>query len=181
MRLNPNLPPDSALDPLEEAMRAALAGRGHAVSAAPSETDPLAAAFTSPRDPDKYLIQVPRGIERDGGFEAKARRWFHEAGLPQNLVSGIVQEYCRCLSQPDMSRTASDENRVMAELTRDWGSECARKIDLARAVIARCGDPAAVEEVLAETGFGNNPWLIRSLAAFAELPTEMRQDSGRLV
>lgn len=177
MSLNPKMPPDSALDPLEEVMRAALAGSGQAIPPASGERDPLAASFTPPTDPDAYMIQVPRGIARDGTLETKARRWFHEAGLPQNLVSGIVQEYCRCLAKPVAAD--GDEGRVMAELARDWGPECARKIDLARAVIARCGDTADIENVLAESGLGNNPWLIRSLAAFAELPADMGQDAGR--
>jgi hypothetical protein len=177
MRLNPNLPSDPALDPLEEVMRAALAERGQALpTGLPPAEDPLAAAFSVPEGPDRYAIEVPRGIDRDAAFETRARGWFHEAGLPQNLVNGIVREYCRCLAQPDAGR---DEGRAMTELARDWGSDCARKIELARAVIGRCGDAPAIEAVLAESGLGNNPWLIRSLAAFAELPGAMRGTGGR--
>lgn len=160
-------------DALHEIMRAALAEQGQTLPQVADSADPLAEAFAPPEGADQYVIDVPRGIERDGDFEAKARQWFHEAGLPQGLVRGIVQEYCRCLSAPP--EKMADEQGVLAELGRDWGADCAAKVALARAVIARCGDAAEIEEILSTSGLGNNAWLIRSLAAFAELP---RPDSA---
>jgi hypothetical protein len=153
---------------LHEIMRAALAERGQTLPQMEDSADPLAEALVRPSGADQYVIDMPRGIERNGDLEVKARQWFHEAGLPQGLVRGIVQEYCRCLSATPQKM--DDEQGTLAELARDWGQDCARKVKLARSVIARCGDATEIEGVLSASGLGNNAWLIRSLAALAELP-----------
>jgi hypothetical protein len=160
---------NSGGDALEEIMRAALAERGDAAAKPPAgaDADPLHALLAAPQTPDGYVIDLPRGHPRDAELEGRARRWFHEAGLPQNLVNGIVREYCRCLAAaPD----AGGGDRAAAELARGWGDDRAGEIAGARAVIARCADPTEILALLEESGFGNNPWLIRSLAAFGQLP-----------
>lgn len=159
---------------LEAVMRAALAERGRSFpvagpdggdgAAAPTPADPLAEVFAPPVGPDQYQIRVPRDVTRDQELETRARQWFHRAGLPQGIVNGIVQEYCRCLAAPPSA--AGDQ--VMAELAREWGPDCQRKIALARDVIARCGGDGEVEGLLADSGLGDNPWLIRTLVALAE-------------
>lgn len=157
-------------DSLEEIMRAALAARGQVPDSAadmPAADDPFAAAFAAPGGADRYAIHLPRGMSRDAELEAEARQWFHEAGLPQGIVNGIVREYCRCLGQ---APAADDEAGARAELAREWGPDYARRIDQARGIIARCRDAARIADLLAETGLGNNPWLIRSLAALADMP-----------
>lgn len=161
-----HVPPPGGEESLEEAMRAALAAGNRPVPVAEPE-DPLAAAFQPPASPDQYQLAVPRHLTRDPALEAQARQWFHEAGLPQGLVNGILREYCRCL---EAIPSADAEARANAELARDWGPDCASRIALARSVIARCRDVDGVSGFLAESGLGNNPWLIRSLAALAVLP-----------
>lgn len=152
---------------LEQAMRAALVENGRALPPVAAGPDPLAAAFQAPASADQYSFALPRGLDRDTALETQARQWFYEAGLPQGLVNGIVREYCRCL---ETVPPADAEARARAELAREWGEACDSKIALARQVIARCKDAAAIDDLLADSGLGNNPWLIRSLAAFGDLP-----------
>lgn len=161
-----NVPPQGGEDSLEEAMRAALATANHPVPAVEPE-DPLAAAFQAPESADQYQLTVPKHLIRDPALEAQARQWFHEACLPQGLVNGILREYCRCL---ETAPAVDAEARANAELAREWGPDCARQIELARGIIGRCRDVEGVSDLLAESGLGNNPWLIRSLAALADLP-----------
>lgn len=173
-----NVPPRGGEESLEEAMRAALAAGNRAVPVAEPE-DPLAAAFRAPGSADQYQLAVPKHFTRDSALEAQARQWFLEARLPQGLVNGILREYCRCL---EAAPPADAEARANAELARDWGPDCARRIELARSVIGRCRDVEGVSALLAESGLGNNPWLIRSLAALADLPdqADLPATGGRL-
>lgn len=165
-------------DALEEAMRAALAERGTCAvipAVGAIAEDPLHALLAPPETPEGYVIDLPRGHPRDAELESRARRWFHEAGLPQNLVNGIVREYCRCLAtRPD----AGDSDRAAAELARGWGPAQADEIARARAVLARCAQSDEMLALLDESGFGNNPWLIRSLAAFGAVPIAARPDAA---
>ena len=164
---------------LEAAMREALATQGMQQqppaqqAAAPHD---LGGVLRAPADPQGYLIPVPAPLERDGELEAKARQWFHAAGLPQGAVSGIVQAYCRHLcgeSQDVEVRARSTE----AELAREWGADYPRKIAAAQALIEKCGGAEEIGELLSGTGLGNDAWLIRTLAAIAEM--EPAEGAGR--
>ncbi len=162
---------------LEEAMKAALAARGQVQKVdgpgfdrlIPAQYDNSGAAslLQAPRDPEAYQISVPTGMDRDAELEAKARQWFHRAGLPQGVASGIVDAYCRKLCGKDPADPMQAE-RAEAELARDWGDGYGRKIAAVQDLINRCGGAEELAEILGETGLGNDPWLIRTLAAIAE-------------
>lgn len=169
--------PYPAADPLEAAMREALLARGQSVSddfqpSGVAASDPLAealgAAFTPPPRAEDYVIRLPRAIEPDRALEAAARSWFHAAGLPQGLVNGIVAAYCRRLEAPSGEAESARTESARAELAREWGEACDSRIALARSVLARCAGQGEIAAILAESGLGNDPWLIRSLAALAE-------------
>jgi hypothetical protein len=180
MRPDPTQP-HPATDPLEAAMREALLARGHdlAPSHAPEThggaAGPLdaamGAAVAPPPRAEDYVIRLPRAIAPDPELEAAARSWFHAAGLPQNLVNGIVAAYCRCLAAPPGAAEGTPgrpAEMARAELAREWGEACDSRIALARSVIARCAGQPQIAAILAESGLGDDPWLIRSLAALAE-------------
>lgn len=165
---------------LDEVMRQVLAARG-VTATQETPADPrggsagtFADAIAAPEGADRYHIAVPPDMERDGELEAKARQWFHRAGLPQGAVSGIVQEFCRQLCAPDPSaEEAGRQQRAQAELSEEWGPDYARKIAAARALVAKSGGAEELAEILGSTGLGDNPWLIRTLASLAELgPTD---------
>ena len=156
---------------LDDMMRQALAARGVTVP----EDEPLAAtdtfadAFAAPDGAERYHIAVPPGMARDSALEAKARGWFHRAGLPQGAVNGIVQEYCRQLcAEGAPADFASRQQRAQATLTEEWGPDYPRKIAAARALIAKSGGAEELADIFDSTGLGDNPWLIRTLAALAE-------------
>jgi hypothetical protein len=146
--------------------------RGAMPVAAPS-SDGLADAFAVPTDPAAYHITVPAEFERDAELEAKARRWFHQAGLPQSVVNGIVQAYCRalCLPLPDESvpNMAAGMSPSAGMLESEWGPDFPRKVAAAQEILAKAGDSTEIAALLAETGLGDDPWLIRTLATLAEL------------
>lgn len=181
-------PRAAAEDPLENAMREALAAQGRVpvppdAAALPSggPGDPLDAIFgralMPPESADQYDIRIPRGIDRDAALETEARRWFHEAGLPQGLVNGIVEAYCRCLASE--SPAADAEAGARAELAREWGPDCERRIARAQSIIARCRDRAAIADILGTTGLGNDAWLVRSLAALADADSAADPEGAR--
>lgn len=158
---------------LEAAMRAALQARGLAAPDAPATAPaPMhgaewGGALAAPSDPAAYQISVPKGFDRDDVLEGKAREWFHRAGLPQGAVSGIVDAYCRRLCAAENSPDAGA--RTEAELRQEWGSDYPRKIAAVQDLIAKCGGAEELGSLLSGTGLGNDAWLIRTLAAIAEM------------
>lgn len=162
-------------DTLEAAMQEALAARGvhpgDAATALPvAGGDDLRGALSAPGSPDHYQIAVPSDFERDAALEAKARQWFHRAGLPQGAVNGIVDAYCRQICN-DPAQNAAPQ--AQAELMRDWGSNYPRKLAAAQALITKCGGAEELAEILGNTGLGNDAWLIRTLAAIAEMDPQI--------
>ncbi|WP_374382930.1 hypothetical protein [Dongia sp.] len=157
---------------LEAAMRAALQARGLAAPEAPQSSTPMTqaewgGALSAPPDPASYQINVPKGFDRDDALEAKARQWFHRAGLPQGAVSGIVDAYCRSLCGEEGGADAG--SRTEAELRQEWGPDYPRKIAAVQALIDKCGGAEEMGHLLSGTGLGNDAWLIRTLAAIAEM------------
>lgn len=140
---------------------------------APETTDADSAVtmgMSPPASPAGYVISLPRGVERDPDLEAAARGWFHAAGLPQGVASGIAREYCRHICEPqDPVRAQRLQERAMAELRREWGPDFDRKIALARSVIEACRGGDALDDVLTESGLAGNAWLLRTLAALGEM------------
>nr|WP_298688982.1 hypothetical protein [uncultured Dongia sp.] len=167
-------------DSLDALMREVLAARG--IAAVPESTampgngampgdvgrDNFGGALSAPEAAEAYQIAVPPHMTRDAAIEAKARQWFHRAGLPQGVVSGIVQAYCRQLcaeeASPDMRGS-----KVQADLAQEWGPDYPRKVAAAQALIEKCGGAQELTEILNATGLGDDAWLIRSLAALGEI------------
>lgn len=162
---------------LEDVMRQVLASRGMptpqdaAVDPRTASGDTFADAFAAPDAADRYHIAVPPDMERDAALEAKARQWFHRAGLPQSAVSGIVQEYCRHLCAGEQA--VGPQATAQAMLAQEWGPDYQRKVAAAQALIAKSGGAAELAEILGSSGLGDNPWLIRTLAALAELDPQI--------
>jgi hypothetical protein len=158
---------------LDDAMRQALTARGMTApqeafaDPRPASTEPFVDAFTAPEAADRYQIAVPPDMMRDADLEAKARQWFHRAGLPQSAVSGIIQEYCRHLCADD--QPAGGQQNAQAALAQEWGADYPRKVAAAQNLIAKSGGAEELAELLGASGLGDNPWLIRTLAALAEL------------
>lgn len=161
---------------LEAAMQEALAARGMqprpamrpVTQPAPGGADDLRNALLAPSTPENYQITVPPDFERDAALETKARQWFHRAGLPQGAVNGIVDAYCRQLC----NGSAGDDAQLaqaQAELKQEWGAAYPSKIAAAQSLIAKCGGAEELAEICGSTGLGNDAWLIRTLAAIAEM------------
>ncbi len=168
---------------LDEAMRQGMEERGLPADDAADAVeawDPAAAGHLGllpPADPDDYVIDLPRGVARDAALETAARRWFHAAGLPQCLVTGITREYCRHICAPrDKSRALRQHAQAMAELRRDWGQDFDRKLAGAHGVIAACQGGDALEAALSKSGLADNVWLLRMLAALGEARNDLQGD-----
>ncbi|MDY0872517.1 hypothetical protein [Dongia rigui] len=161
---------------LEAAMQEALAARGMqsvpamglATRPMPTGPDDLRNALSAPGTPENYQIMVPPDFDRDAALETKARQWFHRAGLPQGAVNGIVDAYCRHLCD---GATGNEGKLAQAEteLKQEWGADYPRKIAAAQSLIAKCGGAEELAEICGSTGLGNDAWLIRTLAAIAEM------------
>ena len=159
---------------LDAAMREVLAARGSPVALQEAGSidavNGVDGALAAPAGPEAYQIAVPPDFARDAALEAKARQWFHRAGLPQGAVSGIVQAYCRQLCcDPATRADGGQQQRTRAELAQEWGGDYPRKVAAAQSLIEACGGAEELAEILGGTGLGDDAWLIRTLAAIAEL------------
>ena len=169
---------DSAKKPhsLEEAMRMALAERGLLTEDPQTgdEADPRElgrdSALLPPQEPDAYIIRIPRDAEHDPFLEARARRWFHAAGLPQGTVNGILHEYVRHIAMADADEATLDARRESCrqQLRKEWGSAYEQKLQYARAALNAFKGGEELHDLICQSGLGDSAWFISTLAALGE-------------
>ncbi len=164
---------------LDAVMRQVLAAQGipaMAPMAGETADDPAAGyagALAAPAGPEDYLITVPPVLARDAVLEAKARQWFHRAGLPQGAVSGIVQAYCRQLCcDPATLADGSQQQRTQARLAQEWGADYPRKLAAAQEIEAEEGRAAAKARAVAVKA--HHARLEKRLALVEEIEQRLR-------
>lgn len=130
-------------------------------------------ALGVPDKPDGYQLQrpqLPAGMPYDESFEQEMRAAAHGLGLAPWQVQGMLDRYAGYAGRQfgDIGKL-SEQARVSAEseLQREWGNAYAAKLSHAKRTVATFGGESAVAE-LNQSGLGNNPALIRMLAAVGE-------------
>lgn len=114
--------------------------------------------FGVPEGPDKYELQRPElkeGVAWDEDFERQARELGHSLGLGNADMQAITELYAgkvNSLIESAEGQLADASAAMMEELERDWGSETAGRLGIARqaaqAVAERAGlDEAAMENL----------------------------------
>jgi hypothetical protein len=147
-----------------------------------------AAALGLPEKEDGYAVKRPESWPKDapwdGEFEADARKWAFENGVPPAAFQGIVDRYASrvlALEQAAAEGMARDQATMMAELQREYGAQTEAAMTRARqgaeVVAQKAGltpdQIAELGQVLgAKTG---NATAIRFMAAIGEM---LGEDTG---
>jgi hypothetical protein len=153
--------------------------------AAPAETAPVEAKDAAPAEPVEpaapveYVIPLPEGIKADDPLVAKFQPLAKELGIPVEQAGKLVDFYAKTQAELVKAQEAETEKRIsgwleQAKSDKEFGGtgfEAAGK--LARRAIVAYATPE-LRELLADTGLGNHPELIR---VFHRIGKAMAEDS----
>jgi hypothetical protein len=159
---------------LDEAMAQALALTSPRIQydKRRSDADPALhvaiSAMKPPTEPAGYLMAAPKGVTWNPSLEKSARQWFFNAGLPQSVVTGIMQQYCRRVCDDNSAQNPTGIGDDLTGLQSEWGLDWDRNIQLAREVVQSCNGGQELMDILDNSGLGNDAWLIRTLAAVGQ-------------
>jgi hypothetical protein len=130
-------------------------------------------ALGVPEKPEGYTLerpQLPEGVPYDEGFESEMRGAAHELGIAPWQLQGLLNRYADYAGRQfgDIAKRGEETRaQVEEQLKRDWGRDYAAKLSFAKRTVAAYGGETAVAE-LNTSGLGNQPALIRMLAAIGE-------------
>lgn len=127
------------------------------------------AHFIAPARPEDYRFDaIPDSLRHDPELEAKARGWFHRAGLPGWLARNIVAEWNRrAADRPSEAAIAGEAVATEAALRDAWGEAYDARIAAVRETLAALDDPELTAQ-LDRSGLANSEYMIRQLAALVE-------------
>jgi hypothetical protein len=138
-----------------------------------------------PKSPGEYALTPPEGLTASAEIVPAVaedyRRTAHELGLlprqVQGLYSWFMQLNDRQTADPhSASRHAIEEGK--RTLRQEWAGDYDRRVDLARRTVRRFGGEE-LEAHLVESGLGDDPRLLRFLAAAGVALAEDRPDVRR--
>lgn len=148
-------------------------------------TDPATRAKLGiPEKADGYKVQrpeLPAGIPYDEKFEAKMLPVAHALGLTPQQVNGLVKaitdDRLAGLTELASGRVASEQETANA-LKTEWGK--AYDVNLQNAArAARFAGGDELIKALDESGFGNNPHLIRAMSKIGRMLGEDTLKTGQ--
>ena len=138
-----------------------------------------------PPTPAEYKIkrpELPDGLPYDETLEKAALPIAHKLGLMPGQVQGLIDFISahRVAETKAALQTAQAQMAGAEEALRsEWGGAYERQVSLAARVAKRFGGDDLIG-ALNETGFGNNPHLVRAFAKIAGLVAEdtMKSDGS---
>jgi hypothetical protein len=166
--------PKSLEEAMAQALRKSSRSGDHYVDyrtdadAYPSATSAVDAAMKPPAEPSVYVMTAPKGVNWNPSLEKSARQWFFNAGLPQSVVTGIMQQYCRRVCDGNATQNSTGGGGDLTGLQSEWGADWDRNVGLAREVVQNCNGGQELMDILDNSGLGNDAWLIRTLAAVSQ-------------
>ena len=132
-----------------------------------------------PERPEDYEFQapeLPEGMPYDRAMEEWFRRAAYDNGLLPWQARGLFAQWNDLMQgQWERSVREQEEERAMAAdlLRREWGSDYERTLALAKKAYSQFGDEETTR-MLAESGLGNDPRLVRMFANIAARVGEAR-------
>lgn len=117
-------------------------------------------------DPDKFEIKLPQDGKINESFIKGFKESAHKAGLLPKQAQGLLDWYIsneQTYAQEAQKTLQAIQEQGLGELKQEWGQGYSKQIALAQAAVRELGGPEFVA-YLNETGFGNDPKLIRLMA-----------------
>ncbi len=90
----------------------------------PKDWDPVFKKLGRPDTAEQYVIPLPDGD--DGAFSKIAGKWFHEAGMPQSMVTSVSEKWNNYLAETTKQQTEQAELKKKEDvkaLEAEWGSQ----------------------------------------------------------
>ena len=130
-----------------------------------------------PASPSEYKFerpQMPSDVKMDPGMESWLLESCFEAGCNDKQVERIFQNAAR-LTVQEHETTIAERRRAEAALVKEWGMEYEPRLALAKKALETAGSDTA--KVLAESGLGNHPAILKAFYALGG----MLQEAGFVV
>jgi hypothetical protein len=109
-----------------------------------------AAVFGVPEAPDKYELkkpEMPKGVEWDKALEEQARAVAHEHAVPPAALQALTEVFAGRMGQVFQdaeAALAADNDRMMADLRKDWGETAPQRVELAKQAAQAVGTKAGL-------------------------------------
>lgn len=142
------------------------------------EWDAFFAKAGRPETADDYdfgSVQSPEGVGIDEGLQSKFMEQAHQMGLSQRQAAGMFGWYQGLMGEKiAQDQEAWDQGMASSksELMKEYGAAYEERLGQANAAVREFGGEELLT-ILAESGMGNNPTVIR---AFAKIGQAMAND-----
>lgn len=139
--------------------------------------DAARAKLGIPAKPDAYKLtrpQLPDGMPYDEALEKAALPVAHKLGLTPQQLQGLVDfiaDHRVAETTANLQALQADMDEAEQTLRQEWGAGYERQLSLAARVAKRFGGDELIG-ALNDSGFGNNPHLVRAFAKIASLVAE---------
>lgn len=139
--------------------------------------DAARAKLGIPTKAEEYKLtrpKLPDGMPYDEALEKAALPIAHKLGLTPQQLQGLVDfivDHRVTESSAAMQAMTARMNEAEQALRKEWGGGYERQLSLAARAANRFGGEDLIA-ALNETGFGNNPHLVRAFAKVASLIAE---------
>ena len=119
----------------------------------------------TPEKAEDYVLSAPEGYE---SYSQELSDWFrgaaHEMKLPKSMAQGFHDRYVEyMMAQAEGAQTQRADQQVEweSELQKEYGNAFPQRVEAAKRAIREYGSPE-LEKLLAETGLGSNPHVVRA-------------------
>jgi hypothetical protein len=135
-----------------------------------------------PEQPDGYEFdEPPEGTQRDEEFESWFRNTAHKLGLTKQQARGLYNEYNNLVAQSQQQQQQQRQQRqeeAKKELKQELGEQYDEQISQAQRVVSQLGGEE-LKEALDESGFGDDPRMIRAWMKIAQAVSEDTLELGQ--
>jgi len=117
-------------------------------------------------DADNFEIKLPDGNKVNAEFAKEFKEMTHKVGLLPKQAQGMMDWYLgneKKFTDEAMKGLQAEQAKGIEGLKTEWGQGYTKQISLAQAAVRELGGPDLIKH-LNDTGFGNDPQLIRLMA-----------------
>lgn len=119
----------------------------------------------TPEKAEDYELAAPEGYE---AYSQELSDWFrgaaHEMKLPKSMAQGFHDryvEYMMAQAEGAQTQRADQQAEWENEIQKEFGNAFPQRVEAAKRAIREYGSPE-LEQLLAETGLGSNPHVVRA-------------------
>lgn len=119
---------------------------------------------------DKYELKGPEGVEMDEKFMETFKEKAHALGVLPKQGQALMDwftEYTNGAIEEENTRVENEGKQAVENLKKEWGLAFDSKVKAAQFIVNEVGGKE-LQDYFNETGYGNDPVLIKAFAAIGE-------------